>query len=137
MATIDYVAEFLVEVEAMLEEFGKPVTIVKWDPTDAVPAEPWLSAVEPRNGAALLTTVNAVAVSPVSLLQLGIELDAREQDGLKRGDVVYVCEPGDDYPDDLHNFDEVRDDDGVRRIVYGSKLKPADVTLLYYLVCKK
>jgi len=135
MATIDYVAEFLVEVEAMLEEFGSPIEVIKWDPTVADPAEPWI-ADDPRGSGKTSSTVNAVAVSPVSLLQLGIELDAREQDGFKRGDVVYVCEPG--LVPDLHSFDEVIDVDGtVRRIVYGSQLRPTDVTLLYYLVVKK
>lgn len=135
MATIDYVSEFLVDVEALLEEFGKPITLVKWNQTGA--SVPWEAGSEHRGTNAATTTVNAVAVSPVSLLQLGIELDEREAAGLKRGDVVYVCEPGADFPDELDSFNEVRDDDGVRRIIYASKLKPADVTLLYYIAVKK
>lgn len=137
MATIDYTTEFLDDVVALLAEFGKPVTLVKWNHTEQDTDKPWLGAGEPRDAGAITTIVNAVAVSPVSLLTLGSELDAREQDGLKRGEIAYVCEPGNDYPDTLNEFDELRDDDGVRRIVYGSRLRPADVSLLYYLVTRK
>lgn len=135
MATFDY-AGLLVDVKALVQEFGRQVTLVRYDRTPANAAEPWEGATEPRNGD--LATVWAVSVPPSSLNELGIDTTLDDNvSGLTRASEILICEPGEDDPDALDTYHEVRDGDDTFAIVYASKLKPADTTMLYFLGVKR
>jgi len=137
MAAFDY-SRALATSRRLIERFGKQVTFVKFDLVPANSSEPWKGATNPRTTAAT-TTVWAVPIPPSSDEELGIDTDDTEQlDGYqRRADQVLIVEPGDDVPDDLDTYNEVR----IEGVPYGvtrcSKLKPAGTTLLYFFWVRK
>lgn len=133
MATFDYAA-LLTDVRALVQDFGRQVTLRKYDRTPADANKPWRGATDPR-ATATEATVWAVSVPPSGLNELGIEAVADEE-ALRRVTEILICEPGDDDPDNLDTYDEVVDG-SVLHIEYACKLKPASVTMLYFIGVKR
>lgn len=130
---IDY-AELAVTAKTLVEGTGRPVTFVQLDTTAADPARPHRGAATPRGAGATEVEGDAVAVPPSSATQLGIS--TLDEDFLKRAEQILIAIPDAGSPE-LDNFDEVIDGSVRWKINAIQKLRPADVTLLYFMSVRR
>lgn len=122
----------------LVEDAGRSVTFVKQErnPTDA--NKPWRSVATPSNAdSASLTGVAesrvsgiAVMVDPSSARNLGIMID--QSDEARRAEKVFIVASS-SVNVDLAEYDQVVDGTTVWGIVQVSELKPANVSLLFYV----
>lgn len=128
---MDYAAK-LAKVKEKIRTKGRQITLSSLDSDSATPAKPWLGATNPR--AALntdSTTIYAVNVPMSSASSLGIRSEA--VDLYKDTQSVFIAEPGEDSPEDFDQYQLVTDGGQEFKITFIEKLKPADLTLLYYI----
>lgn len=128
---MDYTA-ILTKVKAMLQKHGKQITLSSIDSSTADINKPWLSVANPRDpNNTTSTTVYAIGVPLAFANSLGIHFDSIEL--IKSTKSVFIAEPGSDTPEDLNQYQLVTDDSKESRITFVEKLKPAGLTLLYFI----
>jgi hypothetical protein len=128
---VDYVS-LAATAKRLITANGREVTFVRFNRTAADAAKPWKGAADPRTDPDASETLDAVFVEPSSAVRLGISTVNSEL--VKRSTQILIAAPGSDFAEDLSTFEEVIDSDGVKwRITTSEKLKPAEVTLLYFI----
>jgi len=129
VARFDYTG-LVADAQALIFEFGRSVSFIKFDTTPADAAQPWLGAAAPRTVPDATLAVNAVFVEPDSTRALG--LSHTDNDMVKRSEQIMILSPG--ASDDLDTYQEVIDSDGTRWKVVGVQvLKPAEVVVLAFV----
>lgn len=117
----------------LIDGAGRTINVRKLAtaPTDA--AKPWRGQADPVAPlAAGPTPLRAVAVPPSSLSQLGMSTES--PDLVQRSRLIFIAAPPEAGPDDLSGYDEVVDSDGdIHRITALETLRPAEVTLLFFI----
>lgn len=128
---MDYAAK-LAKVKERISAKGRQITLSSLDPDSATPSKPWLGATDPRDPLNTdSTTIYAVNVPMSSASSLGIRAEAVEL--YKDTQSVFIAEPGEDTPEDFDQYQIVIDGSQEFKITFIEKLKPADLTLLYYI----
>jgi hypothetical protein len=126
----DY-APTLATAKRLVRQFGRQVTLRKLDNTSSNPSKPWLGATNPAT-TATLASVYAVAVPPIPGSELGFS--AIPDDLLKSIEQMFIVEVGETTPEALDTYTTLFDSDSKEyRIIYVEKLKPANLTLLYFI----
>ena len=120
----------LATAKRLVRNFGRSVTLRKLDATSTDGAKPWLGATDPASTAST-TTLFAVAVPPSSATALG--LSAKQSDLMKTVEQILICEPGETDPENIETYNTVLDGGVEYKIAFIEKLKPAEVTLLYFI----
>lgn len=131
MAGVDYAA-LAATARALVEANGRQVTLRRLEnaPTDA--QKPWRGASNPASPADAAATPFGVAVPPSSATALG--MSTQDNDLVKRSEQIFIITPADGETQDYGTFHELVDDDNEPyRIVGVEKLRPATVTLLYFV----
>lgn len=122
----------------LVEDAGRSVTFVKQERTPTNNARPWRSVETPSNAndesttgvAESRVTGIAVMVDPSSARNLGIMID--QSDEARRAEKVFIV-AATSVNVDLAEYNQVVDGTTVWGIVQVSELKPADVSLLFYV----
>ena len=127
MAVFDY-AGLQEDASALIDEFGRSVTLVKFDETPADAAKPWRGDLTPRLAPSDSVVVNGV-FSDLSASKFGFNVD--KLDFADRSDQVVLISPPTTVTQNLEEFDEIIDGT-VRYKIEGVKiLKPGSVRMLY------
>lgn len=128
---MDYAAK-LAKVKERIRAKGRQIKLSSLDPDSATPSKPWLGATDPRDPLNTdSTTIYAVNVPMSSASSLGIRAESVEL--YKDTQSVFIAEPGEDTPEDFDQYQIVIDGSQEFKITFIEKLKPADLTLLYYI----
>jgi len=128
---MDYAAR-LSKVKEKIRAKGRQITLSSLDPDSADANKPWLPTNNPRNQWKTdYVSVYAVNVPISSAGSLGMRSEAIELYGEAKS--VYIVEPGDINPEGLDQYQLVTDGGQEFKITFIEKLKPADLTLLYYI----
>lgn len=128
---MDYAAK-LAKVKERIRANGKQIILSRLGEESADANKPWLSATDPRNQWQYpRTIIYAVNVPISSASSLGIRAEAVEL--YKDTQSVFISEPGEDTPEDFDQYQIVTDGSQEFKITFIEKLKPADLTLLYYI----
>jgi hypothetical protein len=122
---IDYNAKAAL-VASKIQQYGREVTFLKLDKTVADATKPWRGATDPIGNAEELP-VSIVSVDPTSLSSLGNSRKLQEMIKTSR-EIMMAPATG-----ALEDFDMVQDGIDRFRITGVEKLKPGNVTLLYYV----
>jgi hypothetical protein len=112
----------------LIEEFGRPITLIELGDVPEVGAQPWLGADAPRTAVAATLSTFGVFVEPSVLERLGESYVT--SDFLKRATqiaLVYAAT-------DISQMDEIIEADGARNAITGvSRLRPATTDLLWFV----
>lgn len=129
---IDY-ARMAEVARRLISENGRQIIIRKLDNGPSDPSKPWRGSTDPDVGGAGLdpVTLDAVMVPPSSLNELG--LTVRSPDLVQQASQVFIAAPP-ETPVDLTPYDEVADGASIFRVVKLDELRPADTTLLYFIM---
>ena len=126
---VDYAA-VLATAQRLLTENGRSVTLVNFDSTPADPNRPWLGpATDPRDTPDSTLTLDAVAVAPSGVVNLGLAFEA--DDLIKDAAEILICSPGANV--DLTVFEEVIDETVRWKIIGIQVLRPATITVLAFI----
>jgi hypothetical protein len=113
---------------------GRSVVFNKLGKTPADPAFPWEGPADPRSPIQATVTARGSFVEPDNASRLGF--DAQTSELVKQSQqIMIVGQPT--TGETLEDFDEVVDGAETWKITLVTKLKPADVTLLYFVGLKK
>ncbi len=124
--------EDLVFVKEIIREEGREITLSSLDPDSDVTDKPWLGTTDPRDpDNTASTTIFAVNVPLSSAGSLGIRSETIEL--YKDTKSVFIAEPGEDTPEDFDQYQLVTDGSQEFQISFIEKLKPGNLTLLYYI----
>ena len=116
----------------LVQENGRSMVFRRLDRTtldDA--AKPWRGTATPRATVDASVTATAVVVSPGVAVSLG--LVTRDSELIKRSHQILICALGATSTDDLATFDEVLDGTQLWKTQVVDTLKPASITLLFYV----
>jgi len=128
---MDYAAK-LAKVKEKIRAKGRQIALSNLDPDSATPSKPWLGATNPRDPLNTDSTIiYAVNVPMSAASSLGIRSEA--VDLYKDTQSVFIAEPGEDTPEDFDQYQVITDGSQEFKITFIEKLKPADLTLLYYI----
>jgi hypothetical protein len=130
MAGVDYAA-LAATARALVEANGRQVTLRQLATTPADAAKPWRGATNPASPAAASATPYGVAVPPSSATSLG--MSTHDNDLVKRSEQIFIITPVAGEALDYSDMTELVDGGEPYRIVGVEKLRPADVTLLYFI----
>jgi hypothetical protein len=111
---------------------GRAITFVRLEETPTDSAKPWRGATDSRSPPDATQPANGVAVEPSSVVALGIA--TVDTDFIKRAEQIFIVTPA---ADDLDTYDELIDGATRWRINEVQKLRPADVTLLYFVSVRR
>lgn len=115
----------------LINEFGRPVTILRYDQAAADPTKPWAGPADPRATPNFQLNTVGVYVSVGGAEKYGFMIT--DQDLIPRVKEVLLIPPQIGGTEDLSTMNEVVDG-GVRyNVVTADKLRPGDTTMLYYL----
>jgi hypothetical protein len=117
---------------SLLTQFGRTVTFRRLNKNtldDA--AKPWRGTATPRASVDASVDGQAVSVSPSAASRLGITTE--DSDLIKRSQEILIVALGSTSTDDLATFDEVLDGTKLWKISAVETLKPANLTLLYFV----
>lgn len=125
----------LATAKRLVRKFGRQVTLLQLDGAPADPSKPWEGSSDPRGTPVAQASTYAVAVSPGSTKELGLGIELPEL----TADVeqVLIAEPGEDDPENLENYHVVVDGGEQYKVAFVEKLKPANLTLLYFIGVSK
>lgn len=115
----------------LVADFGRSITLTKFNVTEQDPANPYLGSTNPRLSPLATVTTFGVGVNPLQAERLGIT--TRDSELIKRSEQIYIIAPGDAFTEDLKTFDEVTDGAEKWKITLVETLRPGDLTLLYYV----
>jgi hypothetical protein len=131
MAGVDYAA-LAATARALVEANGRQVTLRRLEDAPSDVSKPWRGAANPASPADATATPFGVAVPPSSATALG--MSTQDNDLVKRSQQIFIITPAEGETQDYSTFHELVDDDGEPyRIVGVEKLRPAQVTLLYFV----
>jgi hypothetical protein len=131
MAAIDY-TELAADALGLVQDAGRPLTFGKLATAAADPDMPWRGPSDARAPYAAQVTLPAVMVQPSSAVLLG--LTTADSDFIKNASAVLIVAPTPEFTDDdLENYSEVTVDGTIYGFTGVEKLRPADVTLLYFV----
>lgn len=134
MAAFDY-SETAAAAQELIEEFGRPVTLVQLEEAPDDDAKPWGGAVNPRDAATELDDIPAVFVPVTGLAEFGFKVTVR--DGVPRVDQALLVAGAAVAGSDLEDFGEAVDA-GVRyAIERAHRLQPGDTVLLWALEVRR
>jgi hypothetical protein len=129
---MDY-AERLVQVKASIRDKGREITLSSLDPVSANLSKPWQGAIDPRDpDNTTRTTVFAVNI-PLSDASTSLGIRSETIELYKNTKSVFIAEPGEDTPEDFDQYQILIDEDQEYKITFIEKLKPGNLTLLYYI----
>lgn len=117
----------------LIADNGRQIVARKLQNSASDASKPWRGNTDPDVGGAGLdpVTLDAVAVPPSSLNELGYKVT---NPGLvQQASNVFIVAPP-ETPVDLTPYDEVVDGSSVYRIIQLDELRPADTTLLYFIM---
>lgn len=117
--------------ETLITEFGRSVTLEKFNETLQDAGKPYLGSADPRSSPLATVTISAAVVEPDSTVQLGIA--TKDSELVKRSEQVMIIAPGVSLAEDLATFDEVVDGSTRWKIQVVETLKPGPVILLYFV----
>ena len=131
MATFDYVKTANTALR-LIERFGRDGTFRQLTDQAADPNKPWRGAADPTAApAASVPNIKFAAVPPSSANALG--MNTTDNDLVKRSTQILIVAPGPTLPNNLAEFHEVIDGGITWRITGVETLRPADLTLLYFV----
>jgi hypothetical protein len=133
MAVKDY-APLLLLSKNLVQKFGRAITLRKLDAVSATGGKPWLGATDPV-ATGTSTSTYAIGCHPDSTYFLGISLAT--EDLLKTTELIFITSPGDIDPENLDKYTTVVDGSEEYKITFIEKLKPATITILYYIGVSK
>lgn len=117
-------------VKRLINKFGREIILRKLDGFSQYPDEPWLGAADPVSSADTIS-LYGVAVPPSSLAKLGF--DATTNDFIKDLKEILIVEPGENDPENIELYNTVLDGTSEYKIMFIEKLRPATLTLLYFI----
>lgn len=127
---IDY-TQLAATAKTLVDANGKDVTINRLDQNAADPNKPWNGPTDPGASPDATATVKGCFVSTDERVLGGLTIDS---DLLKRTEEVCLVAPGTVSPPfDLMTANEIVDGSVHKRITFVQRLKPATVTLLYFI----
>jgi hypothetical protein len=127
---IDY-AQLADVARELVEEAGREVTFIQYNETASDPSRPWRGAADPRVSVVQEHELPAVAVDVGTAKKLGMAV--KDEDLLKRVSQFLVVAPGDGFSGDLRDVHEAIDEGTRWQVLAVDVLRPASVTLLYYV----
>lgn len=128
---MDYAAK-LAKVKEKIRAKGRQITLSSIDSGSADTNNPWQATTNPRDPLNTdSTAIYAINVPMSSASSLGIRAEAVEL--YKDTQSVFIAEPGEDTPEDFDQYQLVTDGSREFKITFIEQLKPADLTLLYYI----
>lgn len=128
---MDYAAK-LTSVKEKIRAKGRQITLSSIDSDSSDQSKPWLGVADPRDpNNTASTTIFAVNVPMISANSLGIRSETIEL--YKDTQSVFIAEPGEDTPEDFDQYQLITDGSQEYKISFIERLKPADITLLYYI----
>lgn len=130
MAGIDYAA-IAATACALVEANGRQVTLRRFNTTPSDGAKPWRGNTNPVAAPAASATPYGVAVPPSSATSLG--MSTQDNDLVKRSEQIFIITPVNGETEDYSTMNELVDGTEPYRVVGVEKLRPADVTLLYFV----
>jgi hypothetical protein len=130
MAGIDYAA-VAATARALVEANGRQVTLRRFNTTASDAGKPWRGNTNPVAAPAASATPYGVAVPPSSATSLG--MSTQDNDLVKRSEQIFIITPVGGETEDYSTMNELVDGTEPYRIVGVEKLRPADVTLLYFV----
>lgn len=130
MAGVDYAA-LAVTARSLVEANGRQVTLRRLEDAPSDVSKPWRGPTNPASPADATATPSGVAVPPSSLVTLG--MTTSDSDLVKRSSSIFIITPVSGETEDYSTFHELVDDGEPFRIVAVEKLRPANVTLLYFI----
>lgn len=130
MAGVDYNA-LAATARGLVEANGRQVTLRKLATTPADANKPWRGAASPAGAPAAQAAPYGVAVPPSSAVALG--MSTKDTDLVKRSEQIFILTPVEGETLDYSTMTELVDGTEPYRIVAVEKLRPADVTLLYFV----
>lgn len=120
----------LATAKRLVRKFGRSIELRKLASASPSPAEPWLGVADPvASGTSV--TLFAVPVPPSSASSLGFS--ASQQDLMKNLSQIFIAEVGETDPENLNEYHTVFDGGTEYKIEFVEKLKPANLTLLYFI----
>lgn len=132
-AGVDYVT-LATTARRLVNANGKPAVFNQFEATPSNASRPWRGNDTPRNPPSGVVNGDAVSVPPSSATQLGIATE--DDDFVKRADAILIAVT-DEGSEDIDNFDEVVLE-GVSWAINGvQKLRPATVTLVYFVSVRR
>jgi hypothetical protein len=130
MTAFDYTV-FLDLSRSMLTDFGREIDLIKYTDTPSDAAKPWTAPSDPGAPVAASVTVMAVSLPPSSASELGLSI---QQDQLmQRSGAIYIAEPGTADPDNLGDYNAVRDEGRESKVLFVEHLRPNNLTILYFI----
>lgn len=124
--------EFLDVAKEIIRDEGREIILSNLDPDSVVIDKPWLGATDARDPLnTTSTTIFAVNVPLSSASSLGIRSETIEL--YKDTTSLFIAEPGEDTPEDFDQYQVVTDGTQEFQISFIEKLKPGNLTLLYYI----
>jgi len=120
---------------ALITEFGRTATFVKFDETPADAAKPWRGNLTPRETPSASTSILTLFAHPSSATQLGLSI--READFTGRETQIAVIAPGSTSVIDYKTYDEVLDGTTRWKITRTEVLKPGPVEMLYFFFLER
>lgn len=122
----------LATARRLVEKFGKLVTFIELGDTPTDTDKPWEGQTDKKSDPKQTQALNAVFVEPESSTKLGIE--NMNDDLMTRTDKILIVEPNAAGDIKLEQFNQVIDtDDSTWNILFVRTLRPADVTLLFFV----
>lgn len=117
--------------KALVDANGRDVTINRLDQAPDNPDKPWNGPTDPGSNPDATATVKGCFVSTDERVLGGITID---DDLLKRTKEVCLVAPGTVSPPfDLMTANEIVDGTVHKKVTFVQRLKPATVTLLYFM----
>lgn len=131
--TKDY-TQTLSTAKRLVKKFGRQITLRKLDPVTQTPAKPWLGAANPVTTG---TNIQLFGVSVPLATQEFLGITALGEGFLKDVEQTYLVEPGETDPENIDTYNTLLDGDVEYQILYVYKLKPASLTVLYFIGVKR
>lgn len=118
-------------VKRLLRDKGRVISLISMNKSSPDLEKPWLQITDALSPEEKETIVSAVGVPPGSAAALGIKIE--QEDLLKNLELIYIAEPGEDDTENLNDYHLVKDEGIVYKIKFIQKLRPASLTLLYFI----
>lgn len=119
--------------QRLIGENGRDIVVRKLNKDASDAAKPWRGSATPASpgGSFSAETMRAVSVMPNSMIELGLTTMAHASLN-QAASALYIVAPNTPHVD-ITNHDEVVDGDKTYRIVRVEEMRPADLTLLYFV----
>jgi hypothetical protein len=117
---------------SLINKFGRSITLVDFNSSTNDQTKPWRGSSETRSSPDRVIELDAVFVEPSQASRLGLSTNV--DDLLKRSIQIAMVATN----QDLLGYQELLESDGTRwKIIKLETLRPADLTILYYIWVSK